>query len=103
MVGVVKVLVSSLKRTCACILVFSAPDPASGHCQPTPLLETSGHSQASQVQSLVGSRLLSPGSWCALVFVCALQESVSPGLWRFCNQIPLASKVKFPGGSQSLC
>ena len=23
--------------------------------------------------------------------------------WKFCNQIPLASKVKFPGGSQSLC
>ena len=23
--------------------------------------------------------------------------------WKFCNQIPLAFKVKFPGGSQSLC
>ena len=34
---------------------------------------------------------------------CVCQESVSPGLWKFCNQIPLASKVKFPGGSQSLC
>ena len=36
-------------------------------------------------------------------FVCALQESVSPVLCKFCNQIPLVSKVKFPGGSQSLC
>ena len=27
----------------------------------------------------------------------------SPVLWKFCNQIPLAFKVKFPGGSQSLC
>ena len=35
--------------------------------------------------------------------ICALQESVSPVLWKFCNQISLASKVKFPGGSQSLC
>ena len=35
--------------------------------------------------------------------LCSLQESVSPVLWKFCNQIPLASKVKFIGGSQSLC
>ena len=41
--------------------------------------------------------------WCAQGFVCALLESLSPVLWKFCNQIPLASKVKFPGGSQSLC
>ena len=47
----------------------------------------------------VGSLLLSPGSRCAQGFVCALQESVSPVLCKFCNQIPLASKVKFPGGS----
>ena len=26
-----------------------------------------------------------------------LQESISPVLWKFCNLIPLASKVKFPG------
>ena len=38
-----------------------------------------------------------------LSFVCALQESVSPILCKFCNQIPLASKVKFSGSSQSLC
>ena len=31
-------------------------------------------------QSLVGSLLLSPGSWCSQRFVCALQESVSPVL-----------------------
>ena len=36
-------------------------------------------------------------------FICALQESVSPVLWKFCNQIPLASKVNVPEGSQSLC
>ena len=43
-----------------------------------PLLETPGHSQASLGQSLLGSLLFSPGSWCTQVFVCALQESVSP-------------------------
>ena len=43
------------------------------------------------------------GSWCAQDFVCALQKSVSPVLWKFCNQILLAFEVKFPGGSQFLC
>ena len=51
----------------------------------------------------MGTLLLSSGSCCTQGFVCALQESVSLVLWKFCNQIPLASKVKFPGGSQSLC
>ena len=73
------------------------------NCRPMPPTETPGHSQASLAQSLVGSLLLSPGSWCTQGFVCALQESVSPVLWKFCNQIPLAFKVKFPGDSQSLC
>ena len=68
-----------------------------------PLLETPGHAHTSLAQSLVGTLLLSPGSWCAHGFVCALQGSVSPVLWKFCNKIPLASKVKIPGGSQSLC
>ena len=46
--------------------------------------------------------LLSPGPWCPQGFVCALQEPISPVLCTFCNQIPLASEVKFPGDSQSL-
>ena len=95
-------MVTFLKRTYVGTIVFRGPDPTAGHCQPTPLLMTPGHSQASLAQSLVGSLLLSPGSWCTQGFVCALQESVSPVLWKFCNQIPLAFKVKFPGGSQSL-
>ena len=44
-----------------------------------------------------------PGFWWPHGFVRALQDSVSPVLCKFCNQIPLASKVKIPGGSQSLC
>ena len=47
-----------------------------------PLPEIPGHSQASLAQSLVGSLLLSPRSWCTQGFVCALQESVSPVLWK---------------------
>ena len=80
---------------------FSVPDSMAGHCQLTPLLVPPGHTQT-LVQSLVRSLLLSPWSWRAQGFVRAVQEYVSLVLWKFCNQIPLASKVKFPGGSQSL-
>ena len=103
MVEVMKIMVTSFKRPPACSATFNAPDPAASHYWPTPPLETLGHSRASLGQSLLGSLLLSPGSWYTQGFVCSLQESVSPVLCKFCNQIPLASKVKFPGGSLSLC
>ena len=61
------------------------------------------HPWATLAQSLVESLLLFPRSWCTQGFVCPLENSVSPVLWKFCNQIPLAFKVIFPGGSQSLC
>ena len=69
--------------------LFSVYDSATGHSQPTLLPETPGHLQASLGQSLVGSVLLSPESWCTQGFVCALQESVSPVLCKCYNQIPL--------------
>ena len=59
-----KIMVTSFKRTSACFLVFSALDPVAGHCRPMPPLQTPGHSQASLAQSLLGTLLLSPGSWC---------------------------------------
>ena len=65
--------------------------------------ETLGHSQAILAQSFVRTLLLYPGSWCTQGFLCALQESVSLVLWKFCNQIPVVFKVKFPGGSQFFC
>ena len=43
-----------------------------------PLPETPGHLRTSLGQSLLGSQLLSPGSWCTQVSICALQESISP-------------------------
>ena len=95
----VGIMVTSFTRVYASTVAFSTPDLAAGHCQPTPLPETPGHSG----KSLVGSLILSPVSWCTQDFVCAIKESVSPVLWKFCNRIPLASKVKFPWGSQSLC
>ena len=102
MVEVMTILATSFKRSHAYTATLSAPDPAVSHRWPTPLLETPGHSQASLGQSLVGSLLLSPVSWCVQNFVCAFQESVSPVLCKLYNQIPLASNVKFPGKSQSL-
>ena len=59
------------------------PQTGAGHRWPMPLPETPGHSWASLGQSLVGSLLLSPGSWCTQDFVCALQEFVSPVLCKF--------------------
>ena len=83
MVEVMKIMATSFKRSHACTATLTAPNPAAGHCQFTPLLETPGHSLACLDQSLVGSLLLSPGSWCAQDLVCALQESVSPVLCKF--------------------
>ena len=80
MVEVIKTMVTSFKMYCACIASLSAPDPAAGHHRPTPPMETLGHSQAILGQSLVGSWLLSPGSWCTQGFVCALKESISLGV-----------------------
>ena len=62
---------------------LSASNPAAGHRLPTPLLDTPEHSWASLGQSRVGTLLISPGSWCAQDFVCALQESVSPVMRKF--------------------
>ena len=70
-------MVTSFKRSHECTATLSAPNPAAGHHRPSSLLETLGHSQASLGPSLVGSLLLSPGSWCTQGPVCALQESIS--------------------------
>ena len=72
-----KIMVTSFKRSHECTATLSAPNPAAGHHRPSSLLETLGHSQASLGPSLVGSLLLSPGSWCTQGPVCALQESIS--------------------------
>ena len=76
-------MVTSFKRPHTGTATFSAPNPEAGHHLSRPLLETPGHSQGSLGQSLVGSLLLSPGSWCKQVSVCALRESVSPVPYKF--------------------
>ena len=72
--GLTAVMATSFKRAYIYTVAFSAPDPAAVHCWPTLLLETPRHSRASLGQSLVGSLLLSPGSWCTQGFVWALQS-----------------------------
>ena len=78
-----KIMETFLKRSHACTATLSALNPAAGHHRPMPLLETPRHSWASLSQSLVGSLLLSPASWCPQGFASALQESVSPVLCKF--------------------
>ena len=70
MVEVMKIMVTSFKRSHVGTAALSAPNPAAGHHWSTPLLETPGHSQASLGQSLVGSLLLSPESWCTSFCLC---------------------------------
>ena len=79
----VKKIMATFKMSHAGTATLSAPDPAAGYCRPMPSPETPGHSQASLGQSLLGSLLLSPGSWCIQGFICALQESVSLVLCKF--------------------
>ena len=50
MVEEMKIMVTSFKRSHADTATLSAPDPAAGHCQPTHLLVTPGHSQAGDKQ-----------------------------------------------------
>ena len=54
-----KIMLTSFKRSHGRTAARSAPDPAAGHHQPMPLLETPGHSGASLGQFLVRSLLLS--------------------------------------------
>ena len=75
MVEIMKIMATSFKRSHTRSAAPSAPDPSAGCRRPTPLLETPGHSRASLGLSLVGTLLLSPGSWCVHGFACALQGS----------------------------
>ena len=83
MVEVLKVMVTFSKRSHACTATLTTPNPAAGHHRPTPPLQTSGHTWASLGQSLVGSLLLAPESWCTQVSVYAFQESIFPVLCKF--------------------
>ena len=77
-----KIMVTSFKRSHACTAALNAPNLQLATTDPHlcwRLWTLTGKSG----QSLVGSLLLSPGSWCTQGSVCALQEPVSPVLCKF--------------------
>ena len=80
MVEVMKITGTSFKRYHVHTATLSALNPAEPTTDPYLCQRLLDTSQANLDQSLVGSLFLSPGSWCAQGFVCALQESVSPVL-----------------------
>ena len=65
MVEVMKIMATSFKRACAGIVALSVPSLQQATA--THLLETPGHSSLGQ--SLVGSLLPSPGSWCEFTWI----------------------------------
>ena len=101
MAGIMEEMVTFLKRTYVRTVVFSGPDPMTGHCHLTTLLVTPGHSQVSLAQSLVGSLLFSSGAH--KVFLCLprvffpspmeVLQSNSTGIQ---SQIPWGFSVPFP-------
>ena len=66
-----KIMVTSLKRSHACTAILTDPQ----YCSRPPLIHTSAGDSwtptASLGQSLVGSLLLSPGSWCTRFCLCS--------------------------------
>ena len=69
MVEVMKIILTSFKKFHAGTPTLSAANPAAAHLWSMPLPESPGHSGARLGQSLMGSLLLFPGSWCAQIFV----------------------------------
>ena len=65
-------LMSTPEFCCQCLCPHSESQP------PSPLKETLQYQQVGLDQSLTGSLLFSPGSWCTWVLVCGLQG------WSFC-------------------
>ena len=78
----------------ACTATLSAPSPAAGRHQSTPLLEAPGHSWASLGQSLVGSLLLSPGSWCTQSSARRSNQSIQKEISLECSWEGLMLKLK---------
>ena len=75
-------MVTCFKRFHACSVTLGAPNPAVGHHRLTSLLETSGHSQASLGQSLVG--VTAPSFWVLVHKVLSVpSKSLFPVLCKF--------------------
>ena len=94
MVEVMKIKVTSFKRSHAHTATLSAPDPEAGHHRPTPQPET--HRQV-WVSLLWGHCSLLPGPGAHKLFVCAFQESVSLVLckvWQLYGEVMVTSSKR---------
>ena len=103
MVGVMAM--TSFKRACARAVVFSASDPMAGTViHPSLRWRLLDTHRPVWLSLLWGhcSFLLGPCAHKVLFAPFCLPRVCFPVLWNFCNQIPLAFKVKFPGSSQFL-
>ena len=80
MVEVMKIIVTSFKRSHICTATLSAPKPAAGHHRHMPPLEMPEHSQSSLVSLLWGHKINSQNnSWpyqCSMPFVYVNQRHV---------------------------
>ena len=82
MVEVMKIMVTSFKRSHACTATLNAPkcsSPPPTHASTRDSCTLMGKSGSVSY----GSLLLSPGSWCPQAFVFVLQEYVSPVVCKF--------------------
>ena len=71
-------------------VLVGAPDSTAATVDPRLHQRLPNTHRLSLAQSVLGSLLLSPGSWCVQGFVCALQESVSSVLckfWQLCGRV----------------
>ena len=82
MVEVMKIMVTSFRRSHA-RTVHSVPPALQQDIIDPRLRRRLRDTRTSLGQSLAGSLLLSPGSWCAQGSVCVLQESVNSVLGKF--------------------
>ena len=80
MVEVMKIMVTSFKRSHACTATLNAPKCSSP--PPTHASVQDGWTLMGKSES-VSCGVTVPFSWCTQGFVCALQESVSPVLCKF--------------------
>ena len=88
MVEVMKIMLTSFKRSHA--LLHSVPlTLQQATTDPPP--ETPGHSRASLGQSLVGSLLFSPESWCAQHFVCVDHNK----LWKVLQEMEIPEHLTY--------
>ena len=77
-----KIMATSFRRSHAGTAAL-CPQPCSRPMLTHACTRDSWTLTASLRQSLVGSLLLSPGSWCTQGFISALQASVAPILYKF--------------------